>query len=151
MRGRRLKPLVRAANGLVLRRRTAFFISRSLEEELFRAADVLSEGSCRTATNGASSYFGSTMITFDLSRLSRPNLDGGGGQTYQHFANAVEGSVRFRLRAQRIAYREVMQRVSKHPSGPALVETTVRLNGDHLHLDVDLEVPLEVISLLNSR
>jgi hypothetical protein len=122
-----------------------------LEEELFRLADVLSEGSCRTGRNGSSSYFGSTMITFNLNKLAAGWLLSEDGYAYQQLAEAMQGSVRVRLRALRIAYREVIQRVSETPSGPAQAETTVRLSGNQLHLDVDLEVPLEVASAVNDR
>lgn len=147
----KLKPPVRASSSLPLARRTGYAITRSLEEELFRVADVLSEGGCRSGRNGATSYFGSTMISIDLSKIDHRGIGPLDNRSYEQLAQAVEGSVRVRLRALRIAYREVVQRVADRSFGTAQVETKVRLCGTQLHLDVDLEVPLEVSFIRNNR
>jgi hypothetical protein len=146
-----LKPLVRASSSRPLTKRTGYAITRSLEEELFRVADVLSEGSCRSGRNGTASYFGSTMISIDLTKVDQRQLGPLDSRSYEQLAQTVEGSVRVRLRALRIAYREVVQRVADRPFGTAQVETKVRLCGTQLHLDVDLEVPLEVSLVRTSR
>ncbi len=146
MGDRQLKPLVRCLGGPALVRRKGVAISRALEEDLFRSADVLSEGSCRMAMNGTGSYFGSTMIAFSLARVAQywrgPFDEGARAQ----FLDAVQGSVRMHLRAMRIAYAEVARKVCDRPLGTANVETRARISGQQLHLDVDLEVPLGVSS-----
>ena len=71
-----LKPLVRARRSPALVQRAGVSLSRALEEELFRTAEVLSEGSRRTNAGQRDSYFGSTMISIDLDRL-RPLFRGG--------------------------------------------------------------------------
>ena len=141
---RNLKPLARAPAGPALVRRDFPAISRSLEEELFRSAEVLSEGCCRAGANGGSTYFGSTMISVDLDRVRRHWRGRFDTAAARQLSESMQGSVRVHLRAMRIAYREVARRVPLRPLGTAQVETRVRLSDKHLHLDVDLEVPLGV-------
>jgi hypothetical protein len=142
----KLKPLARATRGAMLVRRQAVTVSRALEEELFRAAEVLSEGGCRDDAQLREAYFGSTMISVDLARLFarlRAELD---ERDRQALALAVEGSARVRLRAMRLACAEATRRVHDRMLGTAQVEVRVRLTPDQLHIDVDLEVPLRVSS-----
>jgi hypothetical protein len=86
------------------------------------------------------------MITFDLAPLAahlRGPLD---DAARARLARVIEGSVRVKLRATRLARAEVARRLPDRVLGTALVETRVRLHGDELHIDVDLEVPLRVSS-----
>ncbi|MFW5921439.1 MAG: hypothetical protein ACOCUS_06325, partial [Polyangiales bacterium] len=64
---------------------------------------------------------------------------------------AVQGSVRVRLRAMRLACAEVARRLPDRPLGTAQVETRARIVGDKLHVDVDLEVPIGVSSRTGQR
>jgi hypothetical protein len=142
----KLKPLARARRGPLLQRRGSVTISRELEEELFRVAEVLSEGGCRGDPLAREAYFGSTMISVDLGRLQerlRAELD---EARWRVLASAVEGSVRVRIRAMRLAYAEAARRVPGRVLGTAQVEVRVRLTSDQLHIDVDLEAPLRVSS-----
>ena len=148
---RNLKPLVRAPRGPALVKRNVTNISRNLEEELFRAADVLSEGNCRSGVDGSNTYFGSTMIRFDLNRVRRHWQGRFDTAAARRLTETLQGSVRMHLRAMRIAYGEVARRVPYRPLGTARVETRVRLSDKHLHLDVDLEVPLGVSSVTDKR
>ena len=142
----RLKPLVRAHRAAALVRRGSVCLSRALEEELFRCAEVLSEGGRRSAGGQRDSYFGSTMISIDLDRV-RPLFRGGlDERTRKLLADAVDGSVRVRLRAMRMARAEAARRVQDRTLGTAYVETRVRLTERQLHIDVDLEVALSVSS-----
>jgi hypothetical protein len=150
MSRRNLKPLVRAPAGPALVTRGYPILSRNLEEELFRSADVLSEGNCRAGINGCNTYFGSTMIRFDLDRVRRHWRGRFDPAAARQLSESIQGSVRVHLRAMRIAYREVARRVPHRPLGTAQVETRVRLDEKHLHLDVDLEVPLGVSSGLRA-
>ena len=127
-------------------RRDYATISRNLEEELFRSADVLSEGGCRAGVDGSNTYFGSTMIRFELDSVRRHWRGRFDPAAARRLTETVQGSVRMHLRAMRIAYREVARRVPYRPLGTAQVETRVRLSEKHLYLDVDLEVPLGVSS-----
>jgi len=140
----RLKPLLRVRARRGLRRRHALAVTRELEEALFRDADVLSEGYCGGA--GASRvYFGSTMITVDLARLG-DYLPGPSQEHFAELAAAVDGSVRIRIRAMRLACAEVARRMRSRVLGTAQVETRVRVAGEQLHIDIDLEVPVGVSS-----
>jgi hypothetical protein len=122
-------------------------LTRAFEEELWRAAEILSEGGCRDTTRGfRESYFGSSMISIDLERL-RPWFRGGlDTATLERLAQAVDGSVRVRLRAMRLARAEAVRRVPNRLLGTAHVETRIRLSGRQLHIDVDLEASLSVFS-----
>jgi hypothetical protein len=143
----KLKPMVRARRGQAMARREAVTISRAFEEELFAAAEVLSEGSCRAAAGARpDSYFGSTMISVELDQLRswfRAGLD---ARAQRELASALEGSVRVHLRAMRLARAEALRRVPDRLLGTAYVETTVRVTEHQLHIDVDLEVALSVSS-----
>jgi len=142
----RLKPLARASRAPALVRRGSVCLSRALEEELFRCAEVLSEGGRRAVGGQRDSYFGSTMISVDLERL-RPLFRGGlDERSRQLLVDAVDGSVRVRLRAMRLARAEAARRVQDRTLGTAFVETRVRLTERQLHIDVDLEVALSVSS-----
>lgn len=140
----RIKGLARATRIRDIRGAHHETLSREAEEELFRVAEVLSEGSVREGD--APSYFGSTMITFDLDRLSerlRRPLD---DDTRSRLATIVEGSVRVRIRAMRLACEEVARRLPDRRLGTAQVETRIELRDGNLQVDVDLEVPLGVSS-----
>lgn len=142
----KLKPIVKAQRHALRSRGHGWQISRALEEAIFRHADVLSEGGARVAATGQSTYFGSTMISVELTRLAvyAPGL-----RTEALLApllNAIDGSVRVRLRAMRLARAEAARRVHRRTLGTLLCEINVRMTGKHLHIDVDLEVPLRVSS-----
>jgi hypothetical protein len=141
----RPKGLAKARRGAALRVRRGEALTREAEERLFHRAEVISEGSVRES-RGIVSYFGSTMITCDLDDLRaawRGPLD---HDARERLARAVAGSVRVRLRIMRLAYAEVARRIPDRPLGTAQVETRVRLEGDRLLLDVDVEVPIGVSS-----
>lgn len=142
----KIKGIVRAERDAFVRRTTREFLTRGAEEALFANIEVLSEGRERTLASGERQYHGSTMITFDLTGLQkrwRGVLD---AAERARLARLVEGSVRVRLRATRIACAEVARRVTDRPLGTALVETSVRLSGDSLQMDVDLEVTIGICS-----
>lgn len=146
----RLKPLARALRGPALVRHDGVAISRLLEEQLFRDADVLSEGELRRLDNH-DSYFGSTMIAFELVRVVGYVQGSFDVDAQERLRRAVEGSVRMRIRAMRIARGEVGRRVPDRPLGTAQIETRTRLTSTHLHMDVDLEVPVGVSSRARRR
>lgn len=142
----KLKPLAKASRHAVLLRRTAIQLTRALEEALFREADVLSEGGLRPTGPGQATYFGSTMIRVQIVALlahARPCQD---RAERALLADAIEGSVRIRLRAMRLARAEAARRMHRSVLGTALCEIRVSLTTDQLHIDVDLEVPVRVSS-----
>jgi hypothetical protein len=141
-----LKGLAKARRDAFVVTRPIEYLSRGAEEALFQLARIISEGSERVAPGGERRYFGSTMITFDLAELSKAWRGPFGALERQALLRAVAGSVRVRLRASRIACAEVARRVTDRPLGSSLVETSVRLSGSSLQIDVDLEVPVGVSS-----
>ena len=144
----RLKPLARARGGAALMvRPSPSLLTRAFEEELFRAAEILSEGGCRDGARGSGErYFGSSMISIDLERLSPWFRGGLDAEAVARLTQAVDGSVRVRLRAMRLARAEAARRVPNRLLGTAHVETRIRLSGRQLHIDVDLEASLSVFS-----
>jgi hypothetical protein len=143
----RLKPLVKSRAPAFLVRRQRVHVTRALEEAIFRHADVLSEGSVRAGAGATQpTYFGSTMLSVDLASLGAvlrglPTTDGATA-----ILDAIDGSVRIRLRAMRMARAEAARRVHRHTMGTALCEIRMQASGSLLHIDVDLEVPLRVSS-----
>lgn len=140
-----LKPAVRVRALRPVRSRRGRSLSRELEEAMFRQAEVLSEGASHAAGPDRV-YVGSTMITIDLPSLGADFLDLRSDEDRLQLLDVVEGSVRVRLRATRIACSEVARRVPGAGLGTAVVETRVTLSGSRLHIDVDLEVPLSLSS-----
>ncbi len=141
-----IKGIVRAQRGAFIATHSARFLTREAEEALFAGAHVLSEGAARSGKDGARSYCGSTMITFDLKQLAAQWRGGLDAAAREALCELASGSVRIRSRAARIACAEVARRVTERPLGTANVETKVLLRGETLLIDVDLEVPLGVFS-----
>jgi hypothetical protein len=141
-----LKGLVRAERDAFVSRRGVHHLSQGVEETLFRHAQVLNEGSERRTGRGERCYFGSTMITFDLAALPKRWRGTFGDAEREQVLKLVQGSVRMHMRAHRLACAEVLRRVTDAPLGTAIVEVSVRLSGNTLQMDVDLEVPIGVCS-----
>jgi hypothetical protein len=148
----KLKPLVKARSALRLVQQRSWRLSHALEEAIFRSAEVLSEGGVRGAGSGsaasttASTYFGSTMISVDLTKLGAFARGLETADAHAALLSAADGSVRVRLRAMRMARAEAARRVQRRTFGTVLCEIRMRLRGEHLLIDVDLEVPLRVSS-----
>lgn len=129
--------LTKARRGACLRRGA---LTREGEELLFALAERMSEGEVRQTRSGRA-YFGSTMLTVratDLAPRWRGELDLG------VLRDAVDGSVRVRLRAMRVACADAAHRAPSERLGTAIVETRISQVGDRLHIDVDVEVPLDL-------
>ncbi len=137
LRPRGLRKVRRAP---ALRERGGEALTRALEERLFAVAEVLTEGARREVGDDAS-FFGSTMITVDLAEIARGFRGIETPEEQERLRALVEGSVRVRLRAMRLACAEVARRIPGETLGTAQVETRVSLVDGHLHLDVEFEVP----------
>lgn len=114
-------------------------------EELFRSAEVLTEGSL-TGDPDRETWYGSIMITFHLERLVERCEGLEDGAHLDALVDAITGSVRVRIRAHRMACGEVYARYPDRHVGTATVESRFRREGSLLLLDVDLEAPVEVAS-----
>jgi hypothetical protein len=142
----RLKPLAKIRRRPQLVRHSHVVLSRALEQALFDHADVLSEGGLRVV-GGHATYFGSTMISIAFARIendARPSK-----AAREEFVRVIEGSVRVRLRAMRLARAEAARRVQSGALGTVVCELRVREDGKQLHIDVDLEVEVRVSSRAN--
>lgn len=149
MRVSKLKSPVRARRLSPLRSTTHCTISRVFEEALFRNADTLSEGLVHepgSGTDGGVSYTGSTMLTIDLRRLGDEARAEFVQVDRERLFSALDGSMRVRLRAMRLAMAEAARRCTSGVLGTAQIETRLRLEGDLLHIDVDVEAPVQQIS-----
>ena len=114
-------------------------MTREAEELLFALADRMTEGDlCRSGDD--ESWFGTTMFTVPLAELERELR---GSLDPDALANVVQGSVRVRLRAMRLACADVAHRHPDRAFGRAVVETQARVVGGNLQIDVDLHWPLE--------
>jgi hypothetical protein len=145
----RLKPLVKSSRRQFLAQSELVVLASGMEEVLFRHADVISEGSARMMKDAGSTYFGSTMIAVPFERLARETSEPLIGSFRAQLVRAIEGSVRVRLRAMRLARAEAGRRVDDALLGTARCDLRVTDAGKQLRIDVDLEVELRVSSRTN--
>lgn len=136
-----LKPPVRVRPVALMRTREGFALGARGEEELFRQAEVLTEGKLE-----GDAFFGSTLVTIDLERVGAHLRGDEGAAERAKVLAAASGSVRVRLRAMRLACADVARRYPDRRLGTATTETRFRLEGARLLLDVNLEVPVGVSS-----
>jgi hypothetical protein len=94
---------------------------------------VLSEG--QREDDG---YFGSTMITIDLARLSPLVSDQCDLTTARKAAELLGKDRRFEERARQLGIREA-ERLAGEPIADLQIDLRVRTNGCHLHVDMDVE------------
>ncbi len=134
---RPLKPPVRVRPGALLRARSGWALGARAVDELYRVAEVLSEGRCEAGT-----FFGTTLVTIELSRaLVGLGLEGD-EVMLGRVSDAIRGSVRVRLRAMRLAEEDLARRFPDRVIGTARIETRFRVEGTRLLMDLDLEAPI---------
>ena len=127
--------LRRSANGRLT-------LTRLAEERLFQVVTILNEGELREGV-----YFGSTMLSFDLSALAdqwRGPIESEAAQL--ELLEAIQASVPVRIRLMRLARADAARRIPEESLGRAVIETRFALLDGQVHVDVDLEVPLRVAS-----
>lgn len=137
LRGPGLAKATKARNAPAAPKREA--LSRHGEETIFAVAEHMSEGQVR-ALGGTESYFGSTMLTVPLDRL---RARWSGALRPADLAALLDGSVRVHLRAMRLACADATRRFPDRRFGVPTVETRVTLADGAIHIDVDLEAPLD--------
>jgi hypothetical protein len=108
-------------------------LSSAAVEILFELASVLSEG--QLDDDG---YYGSTMITIDLSRASGLVSDACDASTARRVADLLADDKRVCARAESIAVGEAESRAGCPLRSPQ-VDLRVRSAGAHVHIDVDVE------------
>lgn len=108
-------------------------LSSAAIEILFRKASVLSEGQVEDA-----GYFGSTMITFDCARAADLISDACNPATVKRVSELLGADERVRARARKLGANEAA-RLAGGALQRAHVDMRVRANGNHLHIDLDVE------------
>lgn len=141
-----LKPPARAHRALALRRRgeQAVLTTQAIDA-LFRTASVLAEGELGGEPD-APRWYGSILVTFDLARLVASCRGLEEPSALECFVSAVEGSVRVRIQAHRVARGALLERHPDRDVGTVHLESRFRREGDLLLLDIDLEAPIGVAS-----
>lgn len=126
----------RARRAAALHGPSGHAISREAEEILFSLAELLTEA--RVDANG---YSGSTMITIDLAAAASRVRGLDSVEERERFTAIARGSVRVRLRAMRFGCAEATRRVPERALGTFSVDTSMRLEGTRLLVDVDVDAP----------
>lgn len=128
--------LAKARRGTLARTRGGEALTREAEEALFALAERMTEGALDTSTDA---WFGTTMFTVELSALRAALRE---GFDPHRLKALVDGSVRVRIRALRLACADVAHRHPERCFGRAESETQVRVERGALHVDLDLRWPL---------
>jgi hypothetical protein len=124
-----------------MRERSGWALGARAEEELFRVAEVFSEG---RATGDV--FYGSTLISIDLSRALAGMDLAGDAALLARVVDAIAGSVRVRIRAMRLAEDDLSRRFPDRTVGTARTETRFRTERTTLLVDVDLEASVGAAS-----
>lgn len=141
-----IKPPARARSIRAFTRGPRRALSNPAIEELFRSAEVLTEG----GLDDGGRWYGSIMITFDLGRLDQRCRDLRSPEDVERFVLAIEGSVRVRVRAHRMACSEIYRRFPDRDVGTAQLYSRFSREGTSLLLDIDLEAPVDLPSVKQS-
>ncbi len=141
-----IKPPARARKIRAWNRGRRGVLSEPAIAELFRSAEVLTEG----GLDDGARWYGSIMITFDLERFARRCRDMETPQDLDAVVDAVEGSVRVRVRAHRMACSEIYRRFPDRDVGTAQLWSRFSRDGCQLLLDIDLEAPIDLPTAMKS-
>lgn len=141
-----LKPPARARRIRVWQRSGRGALTQAAIAELFRSAEVLTEG----GLDGEGRWYGSIMITFRLGALAGRSRDLVSDEDFERVVRSIEGSVRVRVRAHRMACAEIYRRFPDRDVGTAHLWSRWRREGHALLLDIDLEAPVDLPSVRES-
>ncbi|MGZ3442538.1 MAG: hypothetical protein ACXVDD_23615 [Polyangia bacterium] len=132
------KPMARAVRVTLFEREVREKLSVAAIEILLERARILSEGKRSASPTAAARYFGSTMITVDVSALGDVVREPCDARSAARVCELVRGDVRVTRRVQKIAGREA-ERLAGGPVRVRAGEVRVRAQGTLVHLDVDVE------------
>jgi hypothetical protein len=128
-------------------------LSEAALELLFAHATVISEGECahavtplrpsgstrgRRAAARRSAFFGSTMLTVDLARVSPSVREPVGPDAAKRVVALMVSDPRVARRARQIAEREA-SRLAGEPVRPSAADVRMRSRGTEIFIDVDVE------------
>jgi hypothetical protein len=129
------KPMATARRVALFDREIRITLSGAAVEILFETAEILSEGERR-----GGGYFGSTMITFDVTRLAALVREACDAASARHVATLALADKRVRERARALAIADAGERAG---SGTRLANLSTELRaravGTRVHLDIDVE------------
>jgi len=131
------KPMARVRRVTLFEREIRERLSHAALEILIERADVLSEGQ----REGGARFYGSTMITIDLSRhadLLREPCD---AASARRVADLFRQDARACARVRRIAEREAL-RLAGGPLSHIAVELKLRWQGARVFVDADVEASI---------
>ncbi len=131
------KPMVLARRVSLFEREIRIRLSSAAIEILFGAASHLSEGQVED-----DQFFGSTMVTIDLGRAADAVSDPCDETAARRVADLVGTDERVLRRARELAVGEA-RRMAASPIGAAQIDVKTRRTGASLHLDMDIEAPVE--------
>jgi hypothetical protein len=132
------KPMARAVRVTLFEREVREKLSVAAIEILLDRARVLSEGRRSASPTAAARYFGSTMITVDISAIGDAVREPCDARATARVAALMRDDVRITRRVQKIAAREA-ERLADGPVRVRAGEVRVRAQGTLVHLDVDVE------------
>lgn len=136
----RRKPMRRAERVSLFEREVRVRLSAAAIEILFGTAAVLSEGQVEGGR-----YYGSTMITIDLTRVSAYIAEACDVATARSLERLLAVDARVDACARRIAAAEA----SRHAGsglGATQIDLRVHRNDRHFHIDMDIEAITEGMS-----
>jgi hypothetical protein len=130
------KPMASARKVALFDREIRITLSQAAVEILFESADILSEGERR-----GDGYFGSTMITLDLTRVASLVREDCDAASARRVAELAMADKRVRERAKALAAADAAER-----AGTLLQRVDCELRGravgTRVHLDVDVEAEI---------
>jgi hypothetical protein len=134
------KPMAKVTRVALFEREIRERMSGPALDLLLGSAQVLSEGSV-TPGAGGSTFFGSTMLTIDLTASCGAFREACDAAAARRVAQLMGGDARVAKRARAIAEREAAARLGR----PMRIEATdvrVRAQGTTVFVDVDLEAKI---------
>jgi len=131
------RPMARVARITLFEREVREKLSRAALELLLGRLEVLSEGQ-RTHRNGRDLYFGSTMMTADLARLTDVVRDNADEPTAVRLVKLLEGDEAARARLLGIAVNEA-NRIACVPLLRVETHLAIRADAHRVYADVDVE------------
>jgi len=129
------KPMVRAFRPSLFQKEIRHRLSSAGIELLFERAQVLSEGQIDRGR-----YFGSTMISLDLTRLEDAIADALTAETAARFGELAASDPLLDARAQSVGRAEA-RRLAGEISSPQ-IDVGIRTRGANLYIDLDIEAQL---------
>ena len=131
------RPMARVQRITLFEREVREKLSRAALELLLARLEVLSEGQ-RTHRNGRDLYFGSTMMTADLARLTDVVRDDPDEPTAVRLVKVLEGDDTARARLLAIAVKEA-NRIACVPLVRVETHLAIRADVHRVYADVDVE------------